>query len=708
MSDTTVLERIKERDAYETDQWQPIFKEAKTDQRYVSGDPWEPADKLARKAAARPCVSLDELGQYYNQVINDVRANPIGVKFSPQGNGANDDTARFYENKEREIEYRSNAQIAFTCAFENTIQQSFGWVRVYTDYEHPRSPNQDLCIGHIPNPLMVRADSSATMPDSSDMRYLLFSEMWSIPEFKRVFGKSAKIQDFGNEAMKQAPNWINADQVKLCEYWELDTFARQLAIFKTPDGQNLQGWFTDEIPNGPPQGFTFVREETRDDTRVMSYLTNGLEVLKTETWKGKYIPFASCYGKVLWIDEGSGAKRLILSMTRLARDAYMAYCFYRTSELELVGMTTKNPYWAYEGQLSNGQMVEIQKSLHEPVAVLLSKAQIPELPGQLIPLPTRNLFTADIQAFSVGAEEMRRAIQAAMGISPQPTEVQRRNDISGEAWKQRERVGQRGSFHFKDHYKDMVKRVGVINEDLITHIYDTARTTMVRDVKGDSIDVRLNDPNDPKSIPTDGDHMVTVSEGPSYDSERDAASDFADTLLTSTKDPRVFALIAPLIVKLKNLGPIGDELVELLEILQPPEARALKEVQKQDPAQTAHMLMQAKAENDQLKQQLQKAAQAIQSKIPELQAKMQEAAVAAASRVHVAEINAQARTDAEAIKAASAEEIAGVRTDIETLRLIVEEIRADKSMAHDVAMGHLSHEQGKELSALAPVEQAEA
>lgn len=693
MSD--VLERIKERDAYEDEQWKPIFDEAKIDQRYVSGDPWKPEDRQARIAAGRPCMSLDELGQYFNQVINDIRANPIGVKFSPRANGANDATARLYEGMAREIEYRSNAQIAYTTAFETMLQQSVGWCRLYPDYEHPRSPNQELYIGHIPNPLMVRADSAAQMPDSSDMRYLLFSEEWRIPEFKRKF-KKAKVVDFGSLSADQTKGWVQSNTIKLCEYWEQQTFERKLLILTNPQAQDLKGLFDDEakeLADAQMQGWVVAREETREDAKVMMYLTNGLEILEEKPWRGRYIPFASCFGKILYVDEGGGAKRKILSMTRLARDAYMAFCFYCTSEAEIVGMFTKNPYWAYEGQLSNDQMNEIQKSLHQPVAVLLAKPTIPEMPNQLLPLPQRNIFDANVGSLSLLREEMRRSIQAATGIAPLPTEAQRQNQKSGVALKRIETAGQRGSFHFKDAYQHMIKRIGVLEEDLITPIYDTARTVSTRDAQGDVAAIRINDPRDPKSVSTKGDHVVTVDTGPAYADQREAASDFADTL---AQNEALFRLLGPMIVKLKNLGPIGDQIIEVLEAVQPPEIRALKKVKEGDPQQIAAAMAQAQSENQQLKQMLQQASQAIQAEIPKLQAKIREAEIKAQSAKEVAEIRANATIGAAVITSDSDKSIEAMWAQMEAMKTLVDGIRVqvDGDREERLAAHGRAHERG--------------
>lgn len=710
MNDETILEDLIDRDQYATDQLHDIFEQAKVDQRFRAGDPWNPDDKIKRQQAGRPCLSLDELSQYENQVINDWRANPRGMKFSPIGNGATDESARFYTDKAREIEYRSNAQIAYAAALSNCVGQSIGWFRFYTEHEHIRSQHQELCIGAIPNPLMVKWDPDAQSPDSSDMKYLIYGEKWKIKEFVRTFGKDAKITSFGPEEQKSAPNWVDADTITLAEYWVKEAYKRKLLVIGKPGVRQTINVFEDELgkklPQGIPEGYDNIYSDERDDARVQMYLTNGIEILKKSDWKGKYIPFVSCFGKVLYVDEGTGAKRKILSMTRLARDPYMAYCFLRTCQIELIGMTTKNPYWAYAGQLTPEQLVDIQKSLHEPVAVLLANASLPELPNQLIPLPQRNQFAVEMQNYAAFAEELRRSIQAAMGIAPLPTEAQKQNQKSGVALKRIESAGQRGAYHFTDAGELMIRMGGVIYEDLCDKVYDGTRQTGIRDAQGNSSSVWINDPTNPNAISTQGDHLVTVSAGPSFDSEREAASDFADTL---AQNPQIFALLGPLIVKLKNLGPIGDEIAETLEVLQPPELRMQKQAKEMDPKQLASQLAQASMKVKQLEQQLQQAGFIIHTKQVEGQTKYQ------IEQMKVQATSADKAADRE-VKLAIAE--LGAR--VERLALFLEEsrlvgarqhdalergrdrahevIQGAKDRAHDAAKSALEHTQAQELA----------
>lgn len=605
-----LLTEIRERFDYAWDNWKDIRDAGDIDMRTVAGDPWKPEDRAARDAANRPCLSLDELGQYFNQIINEVLANPIAMKFDPTGNGANDDGAEFYADKSREIEYRSHAQIAYTTAFQNTIHRGYGWCRLNTKRAHIKTRNQEIWISDIPDPNAVVPDPDAKRPDSSDIKYLFYIESHTVSEFKRRW-KHAKITDFTGDVATLAPSWLKGEKVQVAEYWTIKMKARKLGLFKLVDGSMLEE-FEDELAKIPAGAVRAGDSIEVDEPRVCQYITNGVEILETNEWAGKFIPFASCFGPVLYLTENGLTKRIIMSMTRLAHDPYMLYCYYRTAQAEVVGRATKNAATGYKGQFS-GHEEEWAKSVHEPMSYLEVEAVTEATGSQILPLPVMNNWEPPIQALEMGAEGARRAIQAAMGGSPLPTQAQRRNEKSGVALKQMESSTQKGSFHFIQHYRDMIQHVGVMVEDLMDKIYDTARDVGIRKADESAQTVRINDPQaiDPKTqhpvnISTKGDYLVTVSTGPAHESQREAASDFADQLV---QNPQVFPLIASEVVRLKNLGPIGDEIADALDVLKPPELRK----QKDGSAPLPPEAQQAMAENAQLKQQLQQAAQAIQT-----------------------------------------------------------------------------------------------
>lgn len=676
-----LLKQIRDRFQYATDQWRDVLAEARTDMQYVAGSPWDSTDLKQRKN--RPTVAPDELHQYYNQVINGLRASPLGMKFAPVGGGADSKSAELYEKKARETEYRSHAPLVYITAASNAIHQSIGWLRVNTKYGVLPGERflQEIWLETIPNPHMVLADPDLKRPDASDMKYLFFFEPWGYDEFTLKFPK-AQVKSFMPELARLGPLWMKEKSLILSEYWTKKSRERELLLLKLPNGQ-LEERFADDLKGMTPGGVV-VDRRPYDDESVCKYLTNGFDILEVQEWAGKYIPFVACMGNVIYVDNGDGAKRQILSMTRLMRAPWKLYCYYRSQQAEIAGMIPKTPVQAYAGQLERWK-ADWERAQHEPVAFLYFDGITPAT-GQnnVLPPPSRIEYAAGehLQSLELCAEGARRAIQAAAAAGFLPTAAQRRSEKSGIALEKIDQSAQRGSFHFNDHYKDMVRQTGVVFEDLFDKVYDTARTLGVRKNNDDAETVRVNDPGDKDSVSTRGSHQVTVSAGPSSDSQREDAADFSVELLQTPAAP----LVMDLIVKLRNLGPIGDEIAERLT---PPQFKKPKDGEGPDPQQLMMMLQQAKEENQVLKGELGKATMLVESKKLELESRERIAQGSDQTRKDIAEINARAGIAETAMKNDAAHQLELMSQQLEAIRLLVDDHQAALDRAHEVGMAAL-------------------
>jgi hypothetical protein len=637
-----VLEEMLKRYQRDTDEWEEIRAEGTTDMRYVSGDPWDATDRRMREDAGRPVLSFDESGQYVNQLINEIRQHKRAIQVTPIGAGATDAIAELRGNLIRQIEYRSNAQqAAYTPMFENTVQRSYGFMRVKAQYVHNpeqsggngQSFDQELILEGLPNPDLVTVDCDITKPDGSDMGHAWIAESWALSDYKKKWPK-AKVRDFSPEFSRGHPTaWqYTASRIQIAEYWRIESEDRKLLLF-TVDGQRAMEVFEDDLklPAWEPiralmesnPDFKPSRERVVERPVVKHFMTNGFEVLGQETdWPGDAIPLVCCFGKILWVDEGSGPKRKVLSLIRLARDPMMLLSYYVSCEAELIGMTPKVPYFVRRGSLKDDELLLLQKSLHEPVAVIQVETTTPEsAPGVVLDFPQRNPYEPPIQAIEVGKEAARRAIQSAMGINPLPTNAQRKNDKSGVALKEIRNAEQQGSFHFIDSYEAAITRGGAIVNQLLPYYYDTARDVTVRTAANEAKVLRINDPqgkapgqDEPLMLSPEGKFDVTLDTGPDFASEREAASAFVDTLVASNM-PQAQAIL-PLLVKLKNLGPIGQEIYDVLVALSPPPVQAvLKKGQDGQPTvpELMHQLDQAKQALEQMQQQLQQATMELQT-----------------------------------------------------------------------------------------------
>lgn len=696
------------------DAWEDPRRERAKDMKYRAGDPWDQADKDKRDDAGRPYITVDELSQYTNQIVNDMRVNPLNVTFAPgppitagrEQVAATEKGASLYSDKWREIEYRSYAHDAYATAFENCVDGSYGYVRVVSGFAEGTF-EQELTIKAVPDPNTIVPDPGFQRPDLLDMKRCFVLEPMEIATFKERYPK-AKTVDFGSYLKDESySRWmLGEDRILTAESWKVNQVLRTLLLVQLPAVAPPNSAYGFRPPQAPPpitipedrwaempEGAKVIKEREEFIPKVVQQIVNGVEILAETTWPGPYIPIAGCMGRILYLDEEGETKRVILSAIRLAREPFMAFCFTVTNTVEANGFITKNPYWAYKGQVDPEQQAEIAKSIHEPVAVLFANATTEATGPNILPLPQRNPMGLELAGYAELREELRRSIQAAMGGSALPTVAQRQNEKSGVALQRIKDASSHGNFHFFDHYKAMRRAVAVIGEAALDSFYDTRREITVRRQNETNERQWINDPTNKDAIDVRGSYTIDVSDGPPLDSTREAASDFADMLLSS-KDllemlgPQKAQQIAALAVKLKvkqtGIGSIGDEIVD---IISPPQDGEIT------PEQLHQQVQQLSAELQQAKQILQQAAMEKHVKVVDQQGKF---------------AIAKLQEDAESQRAAADREtklaVAELGAKVDRMTLFLEERARVGTQQHEMAIAAADASHEKDLAARASLQ----
>ena len=651
--DEAILKELQERFDYASVQWAPNIERGNLCLANADGNTWNADDAAAR--AGRPMLKLNQVSQYSNQLVNSFRQNPRGAKVAQAGGGATEQTADLRANRVRQIEHDSHAQEVYTVAGENAVDRGYGYARIVAEYEDEESDNQVLRLKAIPNPNQVLPDPDAESTSGADWQYLFFVHTVTKREFQRDYPDAA-IKDFDAETIALAPRWFGKDgRVQIAEYWYVTETAN-------PRGK------------GKP-----IR-------KVCMYLTNGVELLaktgypkKTE-WPGSSIPFAACYGKITYATTEAGdAQKMCDAYIWPALDAAKSYNWTKSTELEALALPVKAALFAYEGQLDQTQVDLVERSTREPIALILAKATT-EATGQVVlPLPQYGTRAPDIQGYEIAAESFRRDVQNALGrYSASDHRIGSTKVTSGVALQELDKSGDLGSYHFVAHYDDFVRELAVKLNELLTFYDDAAKEVATRLPDGTTKLVRINTPTgrdaagNPAYGPDDlrmdqGRHTVTIATGPSSDSQREAGKTAAMALLAN---PQAFPVIASDSIRLMDLGPIGDQMAEDLEFLQPPamqQARQQKDGGAPDPRQ---IMQQA----EQLKEQLQHAESVMQQQDAELKSKQAE--IAGAAQI------AQAKNaSAEAIAAADRQSAADTADKDRAARIEIARISAAKEAA---------------------------
>lgn len=577
-----LLHDIREDYSYFRDFWRENHNEAKIDLRFVSGDPWDPSDRMLREDNNRPVLCPDELDQYLNATINNLRQNKRAIKVNPKGSGANDQDAEKRSAIIRGIEYKSNAQSAYTNAFECSINCGMGFFRVTTkviskdDEVEPR-------IKIIENPLSVLLDPNAKEADFSDQKRCFVMDVMRQRDFAKKYPKATKTS-FTADDISNAPDWFAAENIAVAEYWRIDGY-----------------------------------DDNGDGGKVTQYITNGLEILEKTEWPGSWIPIIAVTGKKVYVPKGGEMKRMYYSMIRKARGPQMMLAYIASQEAEEYGMAPRAPVMGYVGQFETDK--DAWDELNRvPRAYIQVDPVVDGAGGSTLPLPVRSPFSPNASAYEIGFERWRRSIQSAMGITPLPTAAQRQNEKSGIALDKIQSQQAIGSFHFTDNFDRAIENAGRQLDELITKVMDTPREVGARN-PDDSHQLMPVAPNgqmpeqqpgqqplgpDDVFDPQKGDFDVTISTGMSYQSMREQASEFVDTLIQNLAElpltPQGKATLLARAISLKDIGPIGDELAKIIdpqgdgEPVPPQAQQAIQQLQQQI-QQMTQLLQQANAKN---------------------------------------------------------------------------------------------------------------
>lgn len=667
--DEELLLEIRDRyKSYDT-AWTKIRQERNTDIKYISGNPWTDEDRNARKDAGRPCINHDELSQFVFQTVNSMRQNRRGIKVDPRGEGSTDQTATLRQDLIRTIEYDSNGPSIYAKAYQDMVEGSYAFFRVSRKYSTDQfaEPDEDtpenavqrqqrnktlfdqhICLKPIANPNSVLFDPTCKEPDWSDGKACFVLERIGWREYRKRHPK-AQVVSFHPAYRDIAGEWIFDDDLLIAEYWKIKTKERTIYLLEN-------GEVTDD-----PRGRKYEDKRTLEEKTLWQYVTNGLEILERKNELGTILPIIPMVGLERYLDDNGRDSRSLFSLVRLARDPQMSLAYLNSLEMEEAGLTPKTPYIGFKGMFDSARkMWETITKI--PYAFL--EADVPDNwpAGAVPPLPARVPFTPNFQQYEVAKDSCRRAIQSAMGISPLPTAAQRAGEKSGVALQKMQDEEATGSYHFIDGYDRALRLAGRVMDQWIPSVYSReGRAMHLRKADETYRHARLNtaapyaDQKTGKTVhyPVDEvDHSLSVSTGPSFLSERDAVSDFLDSLIGQLPklpiSPPQAAQLLSIAIKMKDMGPLGDQMAEIISPSQGGPDQSMQQLQQaQAQAQQQGILIQ------QLQAELQKLSVERQAKVVEGEYRMMTERLKAQTSLAIEKMKADAQAAAAEIQTKS-------------------------------------------------------
>lgn len=547
-SDDDILEEARSRFNLAQESESEIRKHALDDLKFRSGKQWPDNIEQDRNRDGRPCLVINRLPQFVQQVTNDQRQNRPCIKVHPVGDGADVETAKIIQGLIRHIEYNSNAEVAYDTAFESAVTGGLGYFRIITDFVDPKSFDQEIYIKRIRNPLSVFYDPFSQEPDGSDANFAFVIDELSKDEYKLKYPSSdlASSDAAWSAVGNHAPGWVQEDSCRIAEYFYKEFKTETIHLLSTGETAT-DDEVGSRISGAQASGLESHIVRTRETKiPVVKWIKmNGSEILEKTEWSGSYIPIIPVYGSELYID----GKRILESVIRHAKDPQRMYNYWASAETEAIALAPRTPFIVAEGQIEGYE--EAWETANRR-----NHAYLPYKPttvaGQMAPPPQRQSFEPAVQAITGArmgaADDMKSTTgiyDAALG--------QQSPDISGVAIQSRKQQGQMGTFHFVDNFHRSLKHAGRIIVDLIPGIYDAVRTSRIIADDGDQKMVTLNTPSkDESGKPvlynlSTGTYDVTVDTGPSFASKRQEAA--ASMISLSQSYPKIMEIAGDLFVK---------------------------------------------------------------------------------------------------------------------------------------------------------------
>ncbi len=551
---------------------------ALNDLQMLDGDQWDfsIAAVAERRDDGRPCLTVNLLPKFQDQVEGDQRMNRPASKVHPRDSGADIEGAELRDGLLRGIKAFSFADVAYDTAFQHASQCGFGFFRVVTEYAADDIFEQDIKFKPIYNNFAVVWDASAQEWDLSDAMDLWILTRVSKDVFKRKYPK-ANTSSFP-DTDESYTDWVDDKSVTVAEWFRKEPVKKRL--YRIPaENDPMTG---DEIVNSRVVFEDDMSEEDRakattsrvvDTYEIWRYLTNGIDFLEDkQLWPASIWPVIPVWGKEIRIN-GQVSRRGVI---RNAIEPQRIYNYMRSTQVELIALSPKAPLILTADQ-AEGHETQLQNMGRKayPYVVINHDPQAPGWPQRVQPALQSSAVTEGLQLSSEEMKSTTGLYDASIGA--------RSNETSGKAIEARDRQGDVGSFAFIDNLGRSIQLGDRLVLELLPRVYDTPRALRAMGVDGSVTMVDVNKPQTDMSEGiqhkilndlTAGKYDVTVTMGPSYTTQRQEA---ADSMLKFLQvDPSAGPLIADLICK--NLDwPGAQEIAQRLKIRVPPQALTQEE-----------------------------------------------------------------------------------------------------------------------------------
>lgn len=628
----------------------------------------------------RPCLVLDQTGQYVSNVSGQIEQQPPSLHAIPETGGAEKQAAEQLDGRFRQIEYASRASQHYARALTSAARTGVGYLVVRPEYIDRALGYQAPRISSEPDPLKVVFDPWSTETDGCDAEFGFLLTSFAPKYFERKWPKKDAV-DFGDPEQRRNDS---RKSILVAEQWYREDVTRNIIVYTDEMGQEVAGT-EEEYWNACKAAMTQLPYDRtyKDKKAVVKWRRmSGCDVLEESEYPADYIGIVPVYGYVSFVD----GRMKYCGIPRRARSAQQAYNYHK-SELLMPGAQLMASKRALAGVETIWDRAQVQRRAFLPFNDMDEMGAVSA--------PTLIKTGSSLIDHMAGAEAALRDIQASVGIY-QANLGAPSNETSGVAIESRKQQGEASNAHFPSHLSASLGHLGRIVMDMDARLADTRRQMPIMGVDGSSGQISV-DPDQKQAFaresggevtinPRVGKYGVRVVTGASYSTQRTQTNAAFAEIMRGNKE--MAPVVAPFWAQTLDF-PGSDKFAQAMASMAPPAVKAILQPEGgekgPDPAAMAQQLKQVQ---EALQEAIQHAKEA-QDDADEAMAAAADAKRSAESKVRELDIKAyQAETDRLKVTGANDEQIQAIVRDLINQMLMQPDPLPGDPMASDGSQQH--------------------
>jgi len=282
----------------------------------IDGKQWPESVRAEREAEGRPCLTINKMPVFIDQVVGDQRMNRPSIKVFPVDSSGDKAIANILSGWIKHVQHISKADSVIDHGFEHAVTCGYGAWRVVTKYVSDNSFDQEAYIQKIDNALSVYWGKHSEY-DCSDAQYCFIVSDMDRDEYKDKY-KEEPIP-FKDSDDQFVDGWSTKDTVRVAEYFVKEKISK--TIYLLDGGEIVEKAEIDQV---------VLKQRKVDAFKIMWYLLSGDRILDRREWPGKkYIPIVPVWGKELNV----AGKRVIRGLIRNAKDPQRMFNYWEALSL---------------------------------------------------------------------------------------------------------------------------------------------------------------------------------------------------------------------------------------------------------------------------------------------------------------------------------------------------------------------------------------